>query len=281
MRWACRVPSSCRPALTVYVSAWAAPAISHDPDVVRVGLLGQLPAEEDDVGLALQDQHRDPGVVTDALALRRDGDARVASMPDRCDAGMKTPSIETPDAGRPCTKKPSKSWAWGSTALMYVTRQAADCDSPAARIWVRAPGRRAGSRRSAAQQRPDLREDVEGPGVAGMLELAVALGRQELEVDALDEPAAVDAHLLRRHADPGVARRGEGRWKNPQSGAASMPADTLCHSTTTVPLNRNGSVGLRTTNRVRKWASGPGFTSQRPSAPRSPPARRRSPSPRG
>ena len=29
---------------------------------------------------------------------------RVASMPNRCDAGMNTPSIETPDAGRPCTK---------------------------------------------------------------------------------------------------------------------------------------------------------------------------------
>ncbi len=60
------------------------------------------------------------------------------------------------------------------------------------------------------------------------------------------------------------------RWKKPQSGAASMPAETLCHSTTTVPLNRAGSAGRRTTNRVRKGAVGPGVTSQRPSGPRSP-----------
>ncbi len=59
---------------------------------------------------------------------------RVASIPNRADAGMNTPSIETPDAGRPCTKNPSKSCAWGSTALIYVTRQAADCDSPDAKI---------------------------------------------------------------------------------------------------------------------------------------------------
>ena len=49
-----------------------------------------------------------------------------------------------------------------------------------------------------------------------------------------------------------------------------MPADTLCHSTTTVPLNRSGLDGFRTTNRVLKGASAPGATSQRPSAPRSP-----------
>ena len=60
------------------------------------------------------------------------------------------------------------------------------------------------------------------------------------------------------------------RWKNPQSGAASMPAETLCHSTTTVPLNRSGSDGRRTTIRVRKCASSLGRTVHRPSAPRSP-----------
>ena len=60
------------------------------------------------------------------------------------------------------------------------------------------------------------------------------------------------------------------RWKNPQSGAASMPAETLCHSTTTVPLNRSGFMGRRTTNRVRKGVSAPGVTAQRPSTPRSP-----------
>ena len=49
-----------------------------------------------------------------------------------------------------------------------------------------------------------------------------------------------------------------------------MPADTLCHSTTTVPLNRRGSTGRRTTNRVRNGASAPGVTAQRPSVPRSP-----------
>ena len=60
------------------------------------------------------------------------------------------------------------------------------------------------------------------------------------------------------------------RWKNPQSGAASMPAETLCHSTMTVPLKRSGFEGFRTTMRVRKEASAPGVTSHRPSAPRSP-----------
>ena len=49
-----------------------------------------------------------------------------------------------------------------------------------------------------------------------------------------------------------------------------MPADTLCHSTTTVPLNRAGSIGRRTTIRVRNGAPAPGVTSQCPSAPRSP-----------
>ncbi len=49
-----------------------------------------------------------------------------------------------------------------------------------------------------------------------------------------------------------------------------MPADTLCHSTTTVPLNRSGSEGHRATNRVRKGASAPGVTPQRPSASRDP-----------
>ena len=49
-----------------------------------------------------------------------------------------------------------------------------------------------------------------------------------------------------------------------------MPAETLCHSTTTVPLKRSGSEGQRATNLVRNGASAPGLTSQRPSAPRSP-----------
>ena len=43
-----------------------------------------------------------------------------------------------------------------------------------------------------------------------MFEILVALRRQQLEVDALDEAAPVDADLLRRHADPGVTRRGQG-----------------------------------------------------------------------
>ena len=49
-----------------------------------------------------------------------------------------------------------------------------------------------------------------------------------------------------------------------------MPADTLCHSTTTVPLNRSGSMGRRTTHRVRNGAAAPAVTSQWPSTPRSP-----------
>ncbi len=69
------------------------------------------------------------------------------------------------------------------------------------------------------EQAPDLREDVEGPGVAGMLELRIALWRQQLEVDALDEAAPVDAHLLRRHADPGVTRGGQGAMEEPPVGS--------------------------------------------------------------
>ena len=67
-----------------------------------------------------------------------------------------------------------------------------------------ASGRRAGSRRRAGEQTTDLREDVEGPCVARVLEVAVALGCQQLEVDALHESSAVDTDLLGRHADPGV-----------------------------------------------------------------------------
>ncbi len=49
-----------------------------------------------------------------------------------------------------------------------------------------------------------------------------------------------------------------------------MPADTLFHSTTTVPLKRAVSSGRRTRIRVRKAASVPGLTVHRPSVPRSP-----------
>ena len=42
-----------------------------------------------------------------------------------------------------------------------------------------------------------------------MFEVAITLRRKELQRDALDESATVDAHLLRRHADPGVALTGQ------------------------------------------------------------------------
>ena len=92
---------------------------------------------------------------------------------------------------------------------MYVTRQAADCDSPAAsnRSGTRPPsGFSSIGRRSTAA---DLGEDVEGPRVPRVLELAVALRGQQLQVDALHEAPAVDPHLLGRHADPDVALGGE------------------------------------------------------------------------
>ena len=68
------------------------------------------------------------------------------------------------------------------------------------------------------QQSADLREDVEGPGIAGMLEVLVALGCQQLEMDALDEAAPVDADLLGRHADPGVAGGGQRAMEEPPVG---------------------------------------------------------------
>ena len=51
-----------------------------------------------------------------------------------------------------------------------------------------------------------------------MFEILVALRRQQLQVDALDEAAPVDADLLRRHADPGVTRRGQGAMEEPPVG---------------------------------------------------------------
>lgn len=48
-----------------------------------------------------------------------------------------------------------------------------------------------------------------------------------------------------------------------------MPPLTLSHSTSTVPLNRAGSVGVNTTVRVVKSAEPEGVTSQRPSGPNS------------
>ena len=69
------------------------------------------------------------------------------------------------------------------------------------------------------QQCTHLREDVEGPGVAGMYQVPVALRRQQLEVDALDEPSPVDADLLRRDADPGVTRGGQVTMEEPPVGS--------------------------------------------------------------
>ena len=95
---------------------------------------------------------------------------RVASMPSRCDAGMNTPSIETPDAGRPCTKNPSKSCGvridgvdvghQAGGRLRLARRQDLRRRQPAQRVLVARQ----------LQQPADLGEDVEGPGVAGMLE---------------------------------------------------------------------------------------------------------------
>src|SRR5215212_4944268 len=50
-----------------------------------------------------------------------------------------------------------------------------------------------------------------------------------------------------------------------QSGPASMPPDTLSHSTTTVPLNFLGSVGRLTRSRVVYGCGSLGVTVQRPS----------------
>src|SRR5262249_25022641 len=49
------------------------------------------------------------------------------------------------------------------------------------------------------------------------------------------------------------------------SGLASTPPLTLSHSTTTLPLNFDGSAGARTTTRVRYGAVVSGANVQRPS----------------
>ena len=241
-----------------------------DPEAVGVGLLRQLPAEKDHVGLALQHEDRHPGVVTDALALRRDRHPRRLHPQPRADAGMNTPSIETPDAGPAVHEEAVEELRLGIDGV-DVGHQAGG--------RLRLAGGEDLRRRQAAervlvgrqlQQRADLREDVEGPGVAGMLQVPVALRRQQLEVDALDEASPVDADLLRRHADPGVTRRGQVTMEEPPVGRgvdAGRHVVPLDHDR---PAEAQRILGRRATNRVRKGASAPGVTSQWPSAPRSP-----------
>ena len=69
------------------------------------------------------------------------------------------------------------------------------------------------------EQCTDLGEDVEGPRVTGVLELLVTLRRQELQMDALDESATVDADLLGRHADPSVTLSGQMTVEEPPVGS--------------------------------------------------------------
>ena len=77
-----------------------------------------------------------------------------------------------------------------------------------------------------------------------MLEIAIALRRQELQVDALDETPAVDAHLLGRHTHPGMALRGQVPVKEPpvrgrvDAGRHVVPLD---HGRTAEPVRLDGT----------------------------------------
>ena len=60
--------------------------------------------------------------------------------------------------------------------------------------------------------------------------------------------------------------RSSSAFPSPQSGDASTPPLTFCHSTWTTPLNFAGSFGRRTSARVRYGAVLLSCTLQRPSA---------------
>ena len=109
-----------------------------------------------------------------------------------------------------------------------------------------------------AHQLGHLGEHVEGPGVARVLELRVALGASSLRwMLSTNPPPSMPTFWAETptQAWPCAVRC---RWKKPQSGAASMPAETLCHSTTTVPLKRAGSIGSAHDDAGAKRCLGPG-----------------------
>jgi hypothetical protein len=66
------------------------------------------------------------------------------------------------------------------------------------------------------------------------------------------------------HASPD---RVSSSWRLDHSGSASTPPLTLSHSTSTVPLNRERSSGVRTRTRVVNGAEPASVKAQRPSAP--------------
>ena len=179
-----------------------------DTDPVGVGLIGLAAAEEYDVRLALEDEDRYPDVVANPLTTVRDGTGHLGHLQvpgrGREDAVERDAQTGTP-VHEEAVEDP-RVWIDGvdvgheaGGGLRLARRDHMPHFQSAEWVFLgRAP-----------HQFPDLAEDVERPSVTGMDQRAVAVRCQDLEVHALDESTSVDAHLLRRHPDPGVTLGGK------------------------------------------------------------------------